>query len=752
MLFTLFTAAFMFRVAIVFRNGYPPTGTFDIGLHSSIVNVIIEGRGLLTFWNPYHMGGEPLANPPGYELFASVIVLFTGMPLLVAQMTIAAFFSAFAVFPAYLISKKLWGNSVPGFLAAFFIVLSISGFEMLSWGGYSNVITIQLIPIMLYFFLKNTNQPNRSNFFAAALLFGTLIITHALSLFVLLAILILYMSLLLTGKILKLSGTNILKATRFFFVSATLGTLIVAPWLLSVSSFYLDMTLKGVFLGGIQENRSLLFYNRYVNIATVLPLIVAVFPALFVFKSFRGKYVDAESLLLIAWYVTPFLLTQSQLVGISVDYPRFAYFAEFPGFLMLSAVLFYLFRYVSVAVTRFHTVKLKRIEKTISHLALPAVLLFVYAVSPFSLTPYQTVAKTDFYTNIRKPESTATDWIQQTTANSAILAADHPYGWWLSGVAERSTLSAVSPEFLLYPQEIEVAESAEILLDTDYYINNGLIQVREDGAYHAHHNPIFTIETKRGYLRPLFYFNDTETTIFFQRGQLRGTADLSELPMKETAWISRDNDTAILGITRENDALRVAKTLEVHRGVRFAGLTYEIETKDNETKIEWVRFLLHIIWEGRVTLNQSMMGFYDINEKVCGQIIFKDNYPEMRLYSADKTVNGEFIYTSEMSSVELLYTMENDSFARTRSFVGVFDVENLTEEEILKKYDEFSHNPQQIETNIPIITRDYLEIIKSYNVSYIICRDKETYPKFSKDPHFWVVYNSVDVAVFKVSE
>jgi hypothetical protein len=459
------------------------------------------------------------------------------------------------------------------------------------------------------------------------------------------------------------------------------------------------------------------------------------------FKASRRRYLDGESLLLVTWYLVPLVLTQSYLIGVSVDYPRFIYFADFAGLSILSAIVFYLFRYVSTAIKKLPVPRWSWVEKTASIVALLAILLIVYVIYPLATTPMQAVATTEFYTSIRKPEATVIDWVQHRTANSAILVSDHPYGWWLSGVAHRSTLSSVSPEFLLYPNEIEVAESARILLDTNHHIDNGLIQVSEDGAYLARHNPIFAIQTKRGYSRPLFYFNDSETTIFFQRKHLRGTIDLSDLNVIEGSEVSKNENSIALTIICENDFLKVEKTLEVYRGVRFAELSYEIRTGDEETSIEWVRFIQHIIWEGKVVLNQSMMGFYDIFEKVCGQTIFREHYPKMKIYAADK-----------MTSVEFLYATENDSSIRIKFLIGVFDAENMKYEEVLETYDEFLRNPQQIVANLPITASNYLEIIKNYNISFIICRSRETYPKFSNDPHFRVVYNSVHVVVFQVSE
>jgi hypothetical protein len=197
----------------------------------------------------------------------------------------------------------------------------------------------------------------------------------------------------------------------------------------------------------------------------------------------------------------------------------------------------------------------------------------------------------------------------------------------------------------------------------------------------------------------------------------------------------------ILTMTCENDFLKVEKTLEVHRGVRFAELSYEIKTEDEETGIGWVRFILHIR-EGRMALNQSMIGLYDTYERVCGQIIFKEYYPKVKIYTIER-----------MSSAEFLYTTEENSSIRIKFLVGVFDAENMKYEEILETYAEHSLNPRQIvEENLPVISWDYLEIIKKHNISFIVCRDQEIYPKFSNDPNFQVVYNSVEIAIFKAVE
>jgi hypothetical protein len=736
LLFAIFLVALLFRVVIIFHNEYPPST--DIGLHSNILNLILD-ENKLPDWNPYHMGGEPLTTPPGYHLFAAFIVLFTGMPIIVAQMIIAAFFSSFVVFPAYLFSKRMWKSASVGFLAAFLVAVSSFSLEMLGWGGYLNVVSLLLIAIIYYLFLKNKEHPNSFNLIPAALLFGCLILTHLLSFFVLFSVLILYIILLWIDKALKHVKTENLNFLRFFSITTALGILVASPWLLRVWSFYFEMASQGVFFGGLEENRDLLLFNRYIEV-NILILVGAVVLMFFMFRASRGKYVDSESLLLIVWYLVPLVLTQSYVVGIVTDYTRFIYFADFPSLIILSAAIFYLFGFVSITIKKIVVGKWIKYQRIVSTIAFPAILLVLYLILPLATTPMQAAVKADFYTTIEKPEANAMKWIQQRTEDSAIIVADHLYGWWLSGITQRTTLSAVDPEFLLYPNEIEVAKSALFLLDTDYYIDNGLIQVLEDGGYIARRNPVFGIETTRGYSYHIFHFSDEETTIYFKHEKTRETLDLFELEVNETCWISRDNNSAILRIIRENDLLKVEKKIEVYRGVRFARLSYEIRTGDNETSIDWLRLILHTV-EGNVVFNQSMLGLYDPYEKVCGQMIFKENYPEVKMYTSGR-----------MGNIELLYTNKEDSFIKIEILVGVFDAAQMTYQEVLEVYDEFLLNPQQILTNLPTTTWDYLESIKSYNISYVICRENYMYPKFSNDPNFQVVYNNIQLAIFKVIE
>lgn len=686
------------------------------------------------------MGGEPLVTPPGYHFFTSILILFTGMPLIMAQLITATFFSAFIVFPAYLTSKKIWKSDDAGILAAFFAVVSALSLEIISWGGYTNIISLALIATILYLFLKDMDKPNHFHLLIGALLFGILIITHTFSLFVFFPILIGYFGFLLIGKAARLKNLNLLKPLRFFTASG-LGILIVLPWILSVFSFYINTSSEGV-LGGIESNKNLILDNRTVD-SIILLLLFALIPAFLMFKASRKRYFDNGSLLVLAWFIVPLIMTQSHIFGIYVDYSRFMYFIDFPGILIISASLCYLLRYTSIGITKSPKIKRKTIKKLVTITICTAYIFGFIGISLWSVFPKDAMDRVGFYTTIQQPEATAIDWIQDKTSEDAVLVADHLYGWWLSGIGKRTTLSAAGLEYLLYSYEMEVAKAAKFLLDTDYFLDNGLIQVRENGPYMSRHNPGFSIETWSGKSYSMVYFQDNQTTLGYYQldnfgNKVYENVTLSDVKTKVMA-ITSDEESATITITRENDWLAVNRTLTIQQGVRFVELVYQIESRDPQIQVFETEIAFNTT-RGKTISEQEMVGIYDQNQKACAQIIFKEKIP------VNLTPPHE-----ETEHIKLLYSFSENQTTNMNLLVGVFYAEDLSyPDEVTEIYHALAESPLEIVSSEPLIVWDYMEMLEEYNVSYVVFRDQRLYSKFSEDPKFRLVFNSGEVTVFQV--
>ena len=316
------------------------------------------------------------------------------------------------------------------------------------------------------------------------------------------------------------------------------------------------------------------------------------------------------------------------------------------------------------------------------------------------------------------------------------MVADHLYGWWLSGIAQRPTLSAAGLEFLIYSNELVVAKNAQLLLDTNYYIDNGLIQVKDDGPYVSRHNPLVSIETCSGEAFAMFQFN--ETKLEYNKENVM----LSDMTISENTLAEFENSTVIL-TTYENDLFTVTKTLQVQQGTRIAELAYKIEAKNLQTNDFNVKFSLATGTNHNLTIDDpskaKQIETYNSHHKVAGQVIFSELNPQI-VVDPNATNCAKIIYTSQINSMNIRMSM------------AVFDTENLTyPEEILDIYKQIAENPtKNISSDDELNIWNYQKMIEDFDVSYVVCRDNEVYLKFAKDPNFQFLFNCGRVAIFQV--
>lgn len=731
------------------------------------------------------MGGEQLATPPGFHFFVSILILLTGIPLIYAEVLTATIFSSIIVFPAYLVSRRIWKNSNAGLLAAFFAAISALSIEMISWGGYTNIVSLFLIITIFFLFLKDIDNPKKKYLVMGTILFGALILTHTFSLSIVLPILSLYLILLIIGKLRKLKELRILDMLRYFVISASVGALAILPWILRVVNFYISATSGGAITGGL-DNRNIILANRTVE-PIILTLIIALIPTILFFKNAREKYFDRSTLLIIAWFIVPVIMTQAYIFGIYTDYSRFLYFIDFPGIIIISAGLLFLSRYLTIAINKIPKIRLKRFKKVVQLIILNLMIFSFILASLWSIFPHEAMVRADFYTTIQQPEFTTLKWINMNTHEDSVLIADHLFGWWLGGIGERTTLSAAKPEFLIYAHELEVAKDASLFLQTHYYLDNDLIQLR--GPYLWRKNLEFTIETWRDTRYPLPNFRDDYTYFHYEdnneideNGNPKSKiATWDELEIIELPKIIKGEDYVDLTITYESDLFIIKKAVKIRQGTRFVELSYDIKVKDVE------RINLYNVWipiyiiEDNVTLSRlryfgyfdseekfiPYFGYYDSGEEMCGQVIFRGDIPS--------EMNPE----KEPSRVELLFRYPNQEEINIKMLVGVYEPinpsypdgvleeyplyplklldEDLTPYEI--KINEKIQNENEIyyneiknrsisDENITIW--EYSEIITRYDLDYVVSRDWYIFQKVSEDPKFEFVYNCGNVSIFQL--
>ena len=159
-----------------------------------------------------------------------------------------------------------------------------------------------------------------------------------------------------------------------------------------------------------------------------------------------------------------------------------------------------------------------------------------------------------------------------------MFVSDALYGWWLGGFAQRPTLSAVDPQYLTRAREFDRTKYARNLLDTDYLVDNGLVQVREDGGYLARHNPEILATLNWTYFPYSFFnFGSNQIQIRYEINGSLQSVYLDQLTVKEML-MENNTQHATISVIRGNDYFNYTQLTTVYKGLKFVNLTTTLDT------------------------------------------------------------------------------------------------------------------------------------------------------------------------------
>jgi hypothetical protein len=757
LLFIILAFAFAYRVMFMLWAGFPPGA--DIGLHNSVIHSITASGNTDFLWNNYQMGGGLSLTFPGFHILVAQVILFSGLPDFLAQTFVVALFSTLIVASAFLITRKMWSESA-AFIVAFLVAVSRFDVETLMWGGYPNVLTLMAIPLLFYLFLQSKRFSLFTFLATTSLLCGALFLTHSLSavVFVSTTIVILTFAVILNRKLAVPK-----KRLALWLLPILLGTVIVSPFLANAAPAYLGANFE-TFTGGVSEIRDALLSTKILPWELLAPLAACVILFFLYSKDLKGKFLTISALLLALWILVPVAFTQGYFVGFYIDYNRFLYFTLLPVLILIAVVIDHAATFFSkVADTYLSATRgTWQTNKTALKLApylnrknfyagiMLFSLLFAFLYLPFCVTPSEGITVQHFYQVMTDPGYEAIQWVQKNTPLNSVFMADALYGWWLGGFAQRPTLSAVDPQYLTLAREFEPARAAKNLLDTDYVIDNGLIQVREDGGYTARHNPMFLAKIDWSYFPyPFFNFNNGDAKVTLSESGIVRSFDLSQLSVKGMK-LENTSDQAKLSITKGNSFFTYTQILTVYRNVKFVNVSITLESATEGVSLISFDSILHI--RGHVINMTETVGIFDEGAKVLGQLIYVENRPE----------NVVEITSESPSGLWLSYNLQNESSGTIQLFASAFSVSNNPEfyqneatkakfingvlYENLQSYLKPSTNGNQ---DLDIYVFDYKKALADWNVSYVAVRDSQIIPKFACDPAFNLLFINNDVAIFQ---
>ena len=545
-----------------------------------------------------------------------------------------------------------------------------------------------------------------------------------------------------------------------------LGAILVSPFLAQAVPTYLGANSE-TFTGGVSDIRQALLSTRLLPLEWVIPLFACVIFFFLFSKKYKGKFLTVPALLLTLWIVVPMTFTQAYLVEIYTDYNRFLYFIILPLIVLIGLGLDHgagffarvIDTYLSLTKTfqikkkigKIRSRQLARLSrKNIYACFAICFLLILFLTVPIFLTPFQGTTIQSFYQTMNGPRYEAIQWARQNTPMGSVFVSDAYYGWWFSGFAERPTLSAVDPQYLALAREFEPAKVAKSLLDTNYMIDNTLIQVREDGGYIGRHNPMFLTKLNWTYSPYSFLnFNNSKTKIQYRIGDSLRFLYLDKLPVREMR-MENDTEHATIIIEKGNAFFTYTQLTTVYKGIRFVNMSISVESTITDVSLDWIQFFVESKGKVIQPIRNNTVGLLDEGVKAFGQLIFNQEQPDMEI------VNGE-----NPCILGLLYNLQGKSKGEiqvsTSTYSVTDDLRFYQDPEI--KADFFNkiitdnlNSLQEPTSNQQLDVFNYQKALNHWNISYIACRNSEIILKFANDPAFSLVFINNDVAIFLVEK
>jgi hypothetical protein len=221
---------------------------------------------------------------------------------------LASGIDALQIVPIYLIVKRVSGSSAGGLMAVYSLLATRSDYQMLTWGGYANIAGLLLFASLVYALIAE-------KLILSTILAAALGLTHHLTTFFAVAVLVPYLALLPWRKRIPKSVIGLIFGGCFAFL-----TFYQFAW---QSIYYYYSNFTPVYDQG-------LYMTPYV-LELVGPVLLAsgAFGFALVFRK-EGRKLFMDKGLLVIWSVVPFVLAYAYLLGVQWHGLRWIHFQPQP--------------------------------------------------------------------------------------------------------------------------------------------------------------------------------------------------------------------------------------------------------------------------------------------------------------------------------------------------------------------------------------------------------------------------------------
>ena len=302
---SLFVLGFVTRLYPLLK--YPHVGN-DPFFHYEFSMALLQGKMSIpvTIWGQHLI----IYYPPLFHLFS--LVFFLALPnvdpYLILKIIVAVF-DSLQLLPIYFIVKEVSHSRTGALMGAFIAMVTPSDFNMIAWGGYTNVTGLLLIAVLAYFVIKERAV-------AVGIVSTILFLTHHLSMLFAIAVLFPY-------YLIVWWRTRRIPPSLLALVVALGVAFAVFYWQALIPQFQLYTTNASQYATFTLPSDWTNQFDR------PLLILAAVGIGLWTYR-FRLRF-DKTDLFLYSWVLWPLLLGYSFLFGIRWDVVRWIYFLQQPA-------------------------------------------------------------------------------------------------------------------------------------------------------------------------------------------------------------------------------------------------------------------------------------------------------------------------------------------------------------------------------------------------------------------------------------
>jgi hypothetical protein len=370
-----------------------------------------------------------------------------------------------------------------------------------------------------------------------------------------------------------------------------------------------------------------------------------------------------------------------------------------------------------------------------------ATLLILSLSAPIFCLPWEGVKVQSFYQVMDDEGYQAIEWAKQNTPPDSVFSSEMGFGWWLAGFGQRPTLTDIDLQASTLTREVSISKNVSYLLDTDYVIDNGYIQVHEDGGYVGRHNPLFVaVLNWSNSPYAFFQFNSSEITLLLHDGSSTQSTNIAELAVTDMQLDSRNSDSPSIIVNKANDNFSYSEIITITKGKTFANMTITVQSIKPGVSLDWLNLILDSQGIYQQPFNNTL-AMLDPAAKECGQLIFTQSQPEINNFNSQNPC-----------ITQLSYNLQGKSSAVIQILVGLYSVSDRDIQNSSVLRETLTANLQNPPTSpdLPITLFDYKVALQQYNVSYVVNSDFELNRKYLGDPEFSLAFINNKIAFFKV--